>query len=289
MAALTGWPGYQRRWGRTDQPEPSFDEPISQACTAWQFESPAFAAWASAIHHDVWPHRKLWEYCYILQCLEVYGALRAGAVGLGFGVGVEPIPSLLATRGCRVLATDLAMQAGSSVEWLNSGQHVRESRDLNRWGICDAATFAERVEYRDVDMRSIPAELRNFDFTWSSCAMEHLGSIDAAIDFFLAQFECLRPGGVAVHTTEYNVSSNARTVTGGSDVLLRRGDLEALVARTSAAGHDIRIVFATGTAPHDRRIDYLPYDEKVHLKVYYEGFVTTSFGLLAVKDPRPSG
>ena len=48
------------------------------------------------------------------------------------------------------------------------------------------------------------------------------------------------PGGVGVHTTEYNLSSNERTVEQGPTVLYRRRDLDtirdALDARCSAPG-----------------------------------------------------
>ena len=37
--------------------------------------------------------------------------------------------------------------------------------------------------YREVDMRAIPTDLRGFDFAWSSCALEHLGSLGAGMAF----------------------------------------------------------------------------------------------------------
>ena len=54
-------------------------------------------------------------------------------------------------------------------------------------------------------MNHLPDDLRGFDFTWSSCALEHLGTLAAGADFVVAQMDCLRPGGVAVHTTEFLV------------------------------------------------------------------------------------
>ena len=68
--------------------------------------------------------------------------------------------------------------------------------------------FAQRVTFRPVDMNALPADLTGFDFAWSSCALERLGTLEAGMDFVLAQMGCLRPGGVGVHPTEYLVSSN---------------------------------------------------------------------------------
>ena len=109
--------------------------------------------------------------------------------------------------------------------------------------------------------------------------MEHLGDLDAGLRFFHRQLACLRPGGVGVHTTEYNVASNHRTVTAGHTVLYRRRDIEELVAAVQAAGHDMRATFALGSTPADRHVDTTPWTN-IHLKVAADGHVLTSFGLV---------
>ena len=47
---------------------------------------------------------------------------------------------------------------------------------------------------------------------WSSCSLEHLGSISHGIEFILNSLKCLKQHGVAVHTTEFNLSSNEETL-----------------------------------------------------------------------------
>ncbi len=87
-------------------------------------------------------------------------------------------------------------------------------------------------------MRAIPAELSGFDFNWSSSCFEHLGTLDAGIDFVIAAVEnTLRSGGIAVHTTEYNLTSNEHTVTEGPTVIYRRRDIDELVRRLRDRGH----------------------------------------------------
>ena len=44
-------------------------------------------------------------------------------------------------------------------------------------------TLTRRVSFRAVDMNTIAADLTDFDFCWSSCCFEHLGSIDHGLQF----------------------------------------------------------------------------------------------------------
>ena len=94
-----------------------------------------------------------------------------------------------------------------------------------------------------------------------------------------------QPGGFTVHTTEFNVSSNDETLVDGHTVLYRRRDLEDLVMHMRAAGHEMRITFASGSAPEDLHVDSVPYTN-LHLRVFTEGFVHTSFGLIIRRGHR---
>ena len=134
-------------------------------------------------------------------------------------------------------------------------------------------------------MNDIPSDLRGFDFTWSSCALEHLGTLGAGADFVVAQMDCLRPGGVAVHTTEYLVSSDEQTVEAGGTVFYRRRDIEELVARLRRLGHEIDVDYTEGTTPDDLHVDVPPYSD-VHLRTELSGYVTTSLALVVTKGAR---
>jgi hypothetical protein len=65
-----------------------------------------------------------------------------------------------------------------------------------------------------------------YDFLWSSCALEHLGSLDAGLDFVVNAMDLLKPGGTAIHTTEFNLSSDDETLTSGPCVIYRRRDID---------------------------------------------------------------
>ncbi len=79
-------------------------------------------------------------------------------------------------------------------------------------------------------MNDIPGDLEGFDFNWSSCSFEHLGSIEKGINFLMNQLKTLKPGGWAVHTTEFNVSSDDKTIESGDTVVYRKKDIEKAVA-----------------------------------------------------------
>jgi SAM-dependent methyltransferase len=260
--------------------EPSLTHPISQLATESQCRSDAFYYWCDEIRlpHKPFYHRKLWEYAYILQCLAEAGMMAPGRNGLGFGVGKEPLVALLAARGCQMVATDLEQDEAIKQGWATTGQYAATLESLNDREICDPAKFPSRVKYRPLDMNNIDGDLVDFDFVYSSCAFEHLGSIELGLRFVENSIKCLKPGGIAVHTTEFNVNSKEETIDNNQTVLFRRKDIDLLVERLRANGHELEINFFAGDGPIDRHIDVPPWSE-THLKIQLAQFVTTSIGL----------
>lgn len=262
----------------------TLSEPISQMCTAAQMHEPYYADWCRRLGMHPYSHRKQWEFIFICRALEHYGALHDGSRGLGFGVGIEPLPSAFAAAGCQVVATDLPADDDRAVIWNATDQLGSSLRAIHHPALCDENTFFERVSYRPVDMNVIPSDLTGFDFTWSSCAYEHLGSIEAGLDFFENSLTCLKPGGLAVHTTELNLSSNRDTLDQGATVIFRRRDFEALAERLIRQGHEvIPITFDCGETDLDRVIDVPPYTNDPHLRLALLRWVATSFGMIVRK------
>ncbi len=261
--------------------------PVSQGCTAAQFHEPAYERWLRRLKRPRSHHRKQWEFIYILQVLETCGMLRAGRRGLCFGVGREPLPALMASRGVTVLATDLPDEHDDIALWNPSGQHGSTVDSLRYPEVCDDAALARLVSFRAIDMTRIPDDLVAFDFTWSSCAYEHLGSIEAGLAFVRRSVDCLRPGGVAVHTTELNLSSNDDTIDHAATVLFRRRDMERLALELIAAGHDVApINLDIGDTPLDAHVDLPPYADDPHLKMAVGRYATTSFGIVVRRGQR---
>ena len=256
----------------------------SSVCRQADLESAAFRGWCDAIKHPVMFHRKVWEYCYIAQVLAERGKLRPGMRGLGLAVGTEPLAALFADRGCEVVATDLDPAAAAGVDqgnWVATGQHAAGVEALNTKGICPPEEFAARVSFRYADMNAVPPDLTGFDFLWSSCAVEHVGSLALSKRAVLNMMDCLKPGGVAVHTTEFNVLSNEGTVEDGWAVIWRRRDLEELAAELRARGHRMApLDLESGRGLADQYIDEPPYTHSPHLKLRFDSYIATSVGIV---------
>lgn len=253
----------------------------SGLCTLRQLTSPAFKYWLTNLGQSTSrKHRKLWELAYVTQALYERGCLAPGKRGLGFAVGEEPLPAFYADQGVDVLATDLDADDERSKVWRRSGQHMsnvsQDEPQLTHAG--------GRILQRSVDMNHIPRDLRGFDFTWSTCSFEHCGSIDLGLGFLEKQMECLRPGGIAVHTTEFNLTSNESTIKEGRTVLFRRSDIEGVVERLQKDGHEVEpLSFDPGDQEFDRHVDWPPYSEDLHMRLVLGRYAATSIGLIIRK------
>jgi SAM-dependent methyltransferase len=258
----------------------------SVICRQEHFETGYFTYWAAQMAHAPVYHRKLWEFVFIAQALHERGLLQDGSMGLGFGVGREPLTALFASRGCRILATDADGTHAATSGWAETAQHAA-SLDGLRWPqICNDDRFTRSVRFRPFDMNSTPGKFRDFDFCWSACALEHLGSIEKGLDFIRNSLACLRPGGVAVHTTEFNLGYSDQTLDNTGTVLFRRTDFETLFARLRDEGHQCAALDLTeGNQPVERYIDLPPFRAHPHLKLALEGIPTTSIGLIVHRRP----
>jgi 2-polyprenyl-3-methyl-5-hydroxy-6-metoxy-1,4-benzoquinol methylase len=275
---------------------PTFERLVSQVVSAAQFSEPSFdrlrqvlfpqemrVAWGSEQARVDVLHRKTWEFCYILRAAEQYGKLAPGLTAVGFGVGQEPLPAALAKFGLSVLATDLDASAEESAAWAATGQHLSQLSALSRPDIVSDAVLAERVRVRPVDMNLVPGDLGRFDLIWSACALEHLGSPEAGTDFVLRTLALLRPGGIAVHTTELELTPRTATADYGHLAVYRVDDLNKLRFEVRRRGLEMEANwYVAMDSPADRWIALPPYphDDPAHLRLLIGESVSTSVGLL---------
>jgi glycosyltransferase involved in cell wall biosynthesis len=263
------------------------DYMASANCIAADFYHPQFKAFCDLFKHRVQLQRKLWEWAFIHHHLQGAGVMVPGTRGIGFGVGHERLPALFAAHGSRILATDAPSGVAEGDGWRETGQHAHALDDLFDPDLIDAEAFKERVSFAPCDMNAIGERFTGFDFCWSACCFEHLGSIEQGLDFVVNSVEkTLKPGGVAVHTTELNLSSNTYTIASGPTVLFRRQDLEQLERRLTAMGHWVKpLRFDRGGSYLDACVDAPPYKADPHLKVQLGKFVTTSVGIVVKRGP----
>jgi SAM-dependent methyltransferase len=261
-------------------------------CRQEDIEAPWLHHWCARLGMAPLYHRKVWEECYVAQALWEAGMLAPRRRGLGFAVGRELLPAFLAAQGAQVVATDLAAADPRARMWHDSGQFAAAAEHLFHPHLISRDEFDALVSFRAVDMAAIPDDVRRggFDFLWSVCSLEHLGSLEAGMRFVEQAMACLRPGGVAVHTTEYNLAEEGRTLESGVTVLYQRRHIEALARRLDAAGHRVApIDFTQGEGVLDRFVDLPPFalpdgtqpvKDTPHLRKAFREHVATSIGLV---------
>ncbi|MDX2257132.1 MAG: hypothetical protein NW214_16600 [Pseudanabaenaceae cyanobacterium bins.39] len=256
----------------------------SQACQQKDIESEWFAYWCQQMHIPVVYHRKIWEFCYILQVIYEQGLLKSKSRGIGFGCGEEPLPSLLASYDIAITATDLDPQASAAKGWLETNQSMSSVEKIWLPELCSREMFHKNVELKYVDMNHIPSDFANqYDFCWSACALEHLGSIENGLLFIENALNTVVPGGICIHTTEFNYLQEIKTIDNWGTVLFRKRDFIKLAQKLTAQGHEVfPLNFDIGAGFLDQFIDIPPYHQPLnaHLKLLVDGFATTSFGII---------
>jgi hypothetical protein len=260
------------------------DEPFMpySTCSARDFFHPKFAEMWNTIKldHPYFLHRKYWEWVYVANALT--DLCGRGRRGVGFAVGTEPLPAYFASLGSEILATDAPPEIGVAAGWQAGNQFAMGISNIPIKGMISPEDMAARCTFRHVDMNHIPDDVTGFDFCWSSCSLEHLGTMQLGIDFVINSVEkTLKIGGVACHTTEFNLSSNADTVGEGATVLYRRQDIERLIDTLRERGHlvdDLRV--APDSFAIDGYVDVPPYGPPAHLKLALMGYVSTSVAII---------
>lgn len=270
-------------------PDPLFeqlpaDAPFMQysTCTAVDFYHPRYAQLCKLLGRTPQFHRKFWEWVFIAHHMIESGLVKPGNKGLGFGVGSEALPALFASFGAEIFATDAPPELAGIDAWGPNGQHSSSLEQLRHDEVIPYDLLKKRVRHGFCDMNRIDTSMSGYDFNWSACCFEHLGSLEAGMQFVINAVETtLKPGGIAVHTTELNLSSNDHTISTGGTVIYRRRDILELIDRLEHRGHLVEPM-KVGPAAHafDFHIDTPPYTHNPHLKLELAGFTTTSIGLV---------
>lgn len=189
--------------------------------------------------------------------------------------------------------------------WAETSQHTGSLDHVYDPMLVDRATFDRRVSLRYVDMNAIPPDLTDYDFCWSICSLEHLGSIAHGLDFVENSLKTLKPGGYAIHTTEFNFLETDQTIDNWPTVLFLRKHFEELAARLQRSGHWVApLDFNLGEGVLDRFVDLPPFeptpdedktggwitrvnwrqtDGVAHIKAAIDGFASTCYGLVIQK------
>jgi hypothetical protein len=134
-------------------------------------------------------------------------------------------------------------------------------------------------------MNEIPEALfEQYDFVWSACALKYLGSLEHGIKFIKNSLKCLKSGGVAVHTTEFNLSSRESTLETLGCSIYRERDILQLIDELEFYGYNVKLLnLNSGDSSVDSHIDTPPYGLSPHLKLELSNYIVTSIGLIITK------
>jgi SAM-dependent methyltransferase len=266
--------------GAGDYP-PGTDLPLSKICDRRDWDHPAWRQALEDLGYHADParlHRKDWEFAQAVYGLRKLRRLCPGATALGLGCGHEPIIFFLAGRLRSVVATDLYEGAFSG--------HEADPRILR-----DPEAFApysyhrDRLHVRQMDATAIDYGPDTFDIVFSFSSFEHFGSRRIQRESLAAIHRVLRPGGVAVLTTEIILNAWGRH----GDYFRRKELLEELIpgAGLRLVGGEFSFTTSQGTLDALVRLPY-EVERRPHLVLRRWRTYFTSCSLFMEK-PIPVG
>ena len=230
--------------------------------------------------------RKQWEWIYIYYQLLKSEVISPGKKGLGFGVGKEPLAAIFASRGCQILATDAPTENSSG--WINTDQHASNINSLVQQNILNIDEFRNLCKFKFLDMNQHYLIPEGYDFHWSSCVIEHLGGLSNIKSFLIESGKKLNPDGIAVHTTEFNLTSNENTYSEVDCYVFRRVDIDLLDKELKMNGLNMKkIIFNVGSHPYNYHIDISSTKAStsdLHLRNLIGDFACTSMGIVIHKN-----
>lgn len=169
----------------------------SKLCDAADWFRPGIHAIITGeLHETPRFHRKQWEFAMILHALRNNGRLDPGCVGLSMGGGRELVLYAIARQVRHLMVTDL-YDAQSSWDCARTGdpdQFIHANKPI--------LVDDERFHARRMDMRELAFPDRSFDFAYSTCAVEHIGTREDVIHHFNEVARVLKDDGMYVVTTE---------------------------------------------------------------------------------------
>jgi hypothetical protein len=120
----------------------SASEPFMRysTCSAADLFHPRCTEIGALFSHPAIFHRKFWEWVFIINCM-MLNDIGQSKTALGFGVGVEPIPAVLAKLGAQVVATDAPDEIGVGKGWKKGNEFANSAETLWFEGILDKDIF----------------------------------------------------------------------------------------------------------------------------------------------------
>jgi hypothetical protein len=240
----------------------------SQNAVTTQFLEDNFFRWMVFLKENPRFHTKQWQYYAILECALEVSNSRTGNRAMGFGVGTEPLPAALAKIGFDVHATDY-FDGDNALQWAQTGQMSSDILKLNDRRIIEDDEFLDRVRLSNLDMNEIPVLYNGtLDFVWSTCALGHIGGYENGLKFIRRSLDLLKPGGIAVHTTELDQSQEVTRFDHPGLSFYKLDDLNALIFEAQESGYLAQPVFIHPIAHFaEKYVAKEPWGKKPHIRI----------------------
>ncbi len=170
-------------------------------------------------------HRKQWESAMIFLALRQAGKLRPDSMGLSMGGGKELILYAIAPHLRQLVVTDLydAQTAWDCAKTNDPDAFIKQNKPF--------PVDDEKLKALRMDMRDLLFPDRSFDFCYSTCAVEHIGTREDFLKHFNEVARVLKDDGVYVFTTE--VSYGNQTIKDEHNYVFSLWELHEIFAESN--------------------------------------------------------
>lgn len=245
---------------------------------------------------EIIPDSKQWECAMMLRTLSDEGVLRPGALLAGIGAGTEETTFVLASRGCVVFPTDRYLEKTS---WSDVAppSMMAWPEQFSQYEYPQGSVIPVHTDARSL---SLPSNF--FDGVFSAGSIEHFGSLEAVSAAAEEIARVLKPGGIAVLSTEFRLDGpNDKAWFHDDCILFTPKLLEEYIVEASGLEIIGKGNFETSSATYDSRVvltDFLSKATKIksiedkrnafpNLVLFHDGFLFCSVHL-ALRKPGPS-
>ena len=141
-------------------------------------------------------HRKQWEFAMVFHALKSLGLLTPGNTALSMGGGRERLSYAVASHIKQIVITDL-YEEGTMWDCARTDDPEHFIKSDMPFPVDPTKLTALRM-----DMRELQFPDSSFDFCYSCCAIEHIGSDGDFLEHLNEVHRVLKDGGIYVLTTE---------------------------------------------------------------------------------------
>lgn len=199
-------------------------------------------------------HRKQWEFGMIFLTLKKAQMLEDNKRGLSMGSGKEVLLYAVARQVKHLNVTDLYSTESlwECAKTTDPDEFIRKNKPF--------PVEEDKISAQRMDMRHLAFADCAFDFAYSSCAFEHIGTDDDFLQHLNEVYRVLKDGGVYVLTTEFTCEKE--TVPIPNNYIFSAEHLDRVIGASKfvpESRFDARLSEQSANFPMPGRVDDLSY------------------------------